>query len=65
MASNEQKNKDRIWYRLDNAAILYPSIQSDRITTMFRLSATLTEPVEPSILQSALIKIIERFPIIG
>ena len=62
MASNEQKNKDRIWYRLDNAAILYPSIQSDRITTMFRLSATLTEPVEPSILQSALIKIIERFP---
>ncbi|HZK27911.1 MAG TPA: hypothetical protein VFD00_10295 [Thermoclostridium sp.] len=62
MASIKHKNKDRVWYRLDNAAILYPSIQSDRITTMFRLSATLTELIEPSILQSSLNKVIERFP---
>lgn len=50
------------WYRLDNAAILYPSIQSERITTMFRFSATLREKVDPSALQSALTRVIERFP---
>ena len=41
---------------------MYPSIQSDRISTMFRLSATLTENVDPSVLQLALNRIIDRFP---
>jgi hypothetical protein len=50
------------WYRLDNAAILYPSLQSDRITTMFRFSATLTENIDPVILQNTLVKVIDRFP---
>ena len=62
MTGTEHRKKDRTWYRLDNAAILYPSIQSDRISTMFRLSATLTENVDPSVLQAALNKIIDRFP---
>ena len=50
------------WYRLDNAAILYPSIQSERITTMFRFSATLYENIDPQTLQTSLAKIIDRFP---
>lgn len=62
MTKIEHRKKDRTWYKLDNAAILYPSIQSDRISTMFRLSATLTENVDPSVLQLALNKIIDRFP---
>jgi len=62
MAEKKQVKKNRTWYRLDNAAILYPSIQSDRISTVFRMSATLTEPVDPSALQTALNKIIDRFP---
>ena len=62
MAKVEHRKKNRTWYKLDNAAILYPSIQSDRISTMFRLSATLTENVNPSVLQTALNRIIDRFP---
>ena len=65
--AEEQKNKSinseqYAWYRLDNAALLYPSIQSDRITTMFRISMTLKEPVDPKILQISLEEVIKKFP---
>jgi len=50
------------WYRLDNAALIYPSIQSDRITTMFRISMTLKETVNPRILQKSLEEVIKNFP---
>ncbi len=51
-----------VWYRLDNAALIYPSIQSDRITTMFRISMTLKEIVNPRILQKSLEAVIANFP---
>lgn len=57
-----EHNEQHIWYRLDNAALIYPSIQSDRITTMFRISMTLKEPVNPKILQKSLEAVIENFP---
>ncbi len=50
------------WFRLDNAAKIYPSITSTRVSTVFRISATLYKKVEPNILQEALDSIIERFP---
>ncbi|QGS69405.1 hypothetical protein CV093_17215 [Oceanobacillus sp. 143] len=53
---------DKSWYRLDNAGKLYSSIISSRATTLFRLSVTLTSPVEPGILQRALELALERFP---
>lgn len=61
------KNKNNVaeqhaWYRLDNAALIYPSIQSDRITTMFRISMTLKETVDPKILQASLEEVIQKFP---
>ncbi len=61
------KNKNNVaeqhaWYRLDNAALIYPSIQSDRITTMFRISMTLKETVDPKILQASLEEVIKKFP---
>jgi hypothetical protein len=63
MADKKDTSKKNVrWYRLDNAAIIYPSIQSERITTMFRFAATLTETVDPSVLQNALVKVIDRFP---
>jgi len=55
-------NSHKEWYRLDNAAKIYPSIMSKRITTVFRLSVTLKEPVTPSLLQESLENIIPRFP---
>ncbi len=50
------------WYRLDNAAKLYPAITSTQVTSVFRLSATLKKRVKPEILESALANISMRFP---
>lgn len=50
------------WFRLDNAGKLYPSIMSSRVSTLFRLSATLDEIVNPQTLQSALDNLMPRFP---
>lgn len=50
------------WFRLDNTGKLYSSIISTRVTTIFRVSVTLTEMVSPHILQDALNNIMERFP---
>lgn len=50
------------WYRLDNAAKLFPAVESVRITTIFRVSATLDEEVDPQRLQEALESTIPRFP---
>ncbi len=44
------------WFPLDNAGIFYPSIVSDRVTTVFRLSATLDHPIKVVELQQALDK---------
>lgn len=55
-------SEQHVWYRLDNAALIYPSIQSDRITTMFRISMTLKETVDPKVLQKSLEAVIENFP---
>ncbi|WP_249870478.1 alcohol acetyltransferase [Oceanobacillus saliphilus] len=53
---------DNLWYRLDNAGKLYSSIISSRATTLFRISATLTKPIDPELLQKALEATLERFP---
>ncbi len=50
------------WYRLDNAAKLYPAIRSWKWSSMFRISALLREPVDPAVLQQALGLIMRRFP---
>lgn len=50
------------WFRLDNAGKLYPSIMSSRVSTLFRLSATLTEIVNPQVLEKALDNLMPRFP---
>lgn len=50
------------WFRLDNAAKIFPAVDSPLVTTMFRLSATLTEPVDPERLQRAADSLAERFP---
>ncbi len=55
------KEKEYNWYRLDNAARLYPAILDTRDST-FRLSAELFEEVDPILLQQALEKTLPRFP---
>ncbi len=50
------------WYRLDNAAKIYPSIVTSRTTTVFRISVTLTEFIDPHLLTKAANSLSERFP---
>jgi len=53
----------RRWYRLDNAANLYPAIRNRRIPAVFRISAELDQKIDPKELQSALDTTIRRLPI--
>ena len=50
------------WMRLDNAAKIYPAASSRRWHALFRLSATLTEPVDPGVLLQAQRRMVRRFP---
>lgn len=50
------------WLKLDNAAKIFPAVDSSLATTMFRLSATLDEPVAPEVLQQAEDDLTDRFP---
>lgn len=53
------------WMRLDNAAKIYPAARRQNWTSVFRLSATLTEAVDTAILRAALDVTVKRFPSIA
>lgn len=53
-------HRKKIWFKLDNAAKLYPSVSSARLTTLFRLSITLQQRINVSILQNSLKTVISR-----
>ncbi|MEG1523668.1 MAG: hypothetical protein RR224_02395 [Clostridia bacterium] len=50
------------WYRLDNAAKVYPLSMTHTAIKMYRVSAYLKEPVIPCVLQVALLTTLRRFP---
>lgn len=53
------------WLRLDNAAKIYPAARRQNWSNVFRLSATLKEPVDAAVLQTALDVTARRFPSIA
>lgn len=50
------------WFKLDNAATIYPAVVSEKWMFVYRLSAVLIKPVDPKILQQAVNDILPRFP---
>ena len=50
------------WYRLDTAALIFPAIARRDWSNAFRVSATLTEEIDPKLLQQAADDIKGRFP---
>ena len=62
MARQSSKPKTRRWYKLDNAAKIYPAAMRRNWTAIFRLSVSLNETVDPEILTEALDITIKRFP---
>ncbi len=53
---------DSNWYKLDNAAKIYPAISGPGSGSVFRVAVQLKEDVDPQILQEALTVTIPRFP---
>jgi NRPS condensation-like uncharacterized protein len=60
----EEKNTfpDKGWLKLDNAAKLFPAIVSDDLTSVFRITAEIKEPVKYSALLEAVSVTSKRFP---
>lgn len=61
MPSPKPKNNPR-WFRLDNAAKIYPAVMSPDWGAVFSLSCSLDEEVDPAILDAAVARALRRFP---
>lgn len=63
MAKNKEKSLH--WVRLDNAAKIYPAASKRNWSNIYRLSATLAQPIDKDIMQKALNVTAKRFPTIA
>ena len=61
-AGKEDGPAPDFWLRLDNAAKIYPAIQTGEMTAVFRLSAVLKERVRIGALLGAVARLEGRFP---
>ncbi len=50
------------WFKLDNAALIYPAISSTNWNSVYRLSVITKQTVDPDKLQTALDDTLERYP---
>lgn len=55
------KKKQLAWDKLDNTANLFPVIANEDMTNVYRISVTLTEEIDRSLLQEALDRILPQF----
>lgn len=63
MKSEDIKSfREKGWLKLDNAAKLFPAIMSDSLTSVFRITATLRNPVNYNALREAVEITSKRFP---
>ena len=57
-----QQKDIKNWFKLDNAALMYPLVARKESISVFRLAVQLAEPVQPVVLQLAVNDVIARFP---
>ena len=50
------------WYRLDNAALIFPAVMRKNWNNVFRVSVTLRDRVDPETLTRAAAELLPRFP---
>lgn len=62
MKKNRERLSDRAWFRLDNAALIFPGQNTEQWSNIIRISVDLTDPIEPALLQQAIKDILPRFP---
>ncbi len=58
----KKQDKDGKWYRMDNSADMYPMSTTQTTMSIFRLSAELDSYVDGENLQTAIARILPRFP---
>lgn len=58
----DKRSKVSSWFRLDNAASIYPSAAEKNWNFVVRISAIMKEKIDPILLQSAVDDIMPRFP---
>ena len=61
-AEVSQGRKQKPWYRLDNAGVLYSALQKETYSAIYRFSAVMSQPVDKEALQRAVEKTMPRFP---
>jgi NRPS condensation-like uncharacterized protein len=61
-AKVNEPNRELAWYKLDNAALIYPAVGTKKWNAVYRVSAVLKQVVKPEILNKALQEVIKRFP---
>lgn len=54
-------HRDIRWDKLDNTAHLFPVIAREQMSNVYRISVTLTELIDPALLQEALDMVLPRF----
>lgn len=54
--------QEQVWYRLDNAGVLYSALKKEKYAPVYRFSAVMDEPVDPDALQRAVDRTMPRFP---
>ena len=59
---NKTKLQGKTWFKLDNAAKVFPGQNTSSYSNVYRLSVTLKEKVDPALLEKALEKTMPRFP---
>lgn len=58
----KRPGKGTDWFDLDNSAKIYPAVRTRDWAAMFRVSVTLTEEIQPAVLQQALEDTVRRIP---
>ena len=56
------KHSEKSWYKLDNAAKIYPAVQNAHWQNMYRISVVMRETVDSALLQQAVNDVLPRFP---
>ncbi|PKK96113.1 MAG: hypothetical protein CVV59_00270 [Tenericutes bacterium HGW-Tenericutes-4] len=63
LSKNAKLNKkDLTWFKLDNAALIYPAVSTKKWNSVYRVSVVLKDMVNVEVLNKALHDVITRFP---
>lgn len=60
-AENSNVRKDIRWDKLDNTAHLFPVIAGEQMSNVYRISVTLSDLIDPELLQTALDTVLPKF----